>query len=292
MCGADVNYSIGDTAKPGSSPRVRSRPGLAGWHRTHPGIISACAEQTVVNFNEITNRWDHLRVCGADMGDYIGGDYAGGSSPRVRSRRRSMSHCPAMYTRGIISACAEQTGIRQRPLHSIGDHLRVCGADSARDMVAGVRDGSSPRVRSRPNCLVSSLSCSGIISACAEQTGNHRADGREGWDHLRVCGADDIIEQCLTAETGSSPRVRSRQVVRLHKEFKEGIISACAEQTPLAELHATVDGDHLRVCGADPHYGCCRTIARGSSPRVRSRRTRTHAEGRGPGIISACAEQT
>ena len=71
----------------GSSPRVRSRPvGCRHGERT---------------------RWDHLRVCGADLSCLVGDEVGDGSSPRVRSR-----HFPSRVARpawGIISACAEQT---------------------------------------------------------------------------------------------------------------------------------------------------------------------------------------
>ena len=71
----------------------------------------------------------------------------------------------------------------------------------------------------------------GITSACAEQTVMVRASLCVGWDHLRVCGADDTSGVEPLIIRGSPPRVRSRQGHVLPRGRGEGITSACAEQT-------------------------------------------------------------
>ena len=50
---------------------------------------------------------------------------------------------------------------------------------------------------------------------------------------------------------GSPPRVRSRRHDRGPVSGRSGITSACAEQTWMAFFWVLLDGDHLRVCGAD-----------------------------------------
>ena len=91
---------------------------------------------------------DHLRVCGADRGHIGVANENQGSSPRVRSRRVSIT--VDLLVIGIISACAEQTIVGMVWAKSGKDHLRVCGADpwSYQSWTTGRR----------------------IISACAEQT--------------------------------------------------------------------------------------------------------------------------
>ena len=168
MCGADSNTTQPYGAPDGSSPRVRSRPHMTLPLLARKGIISACAEQTPASMAWRSERRDHLRVCGADVGRVVPDDSEEGSSPRVRSRRPKRR--APMAGRGVISACAEQTArsYRFRPAprdhlrvcgaDSVGrccgpswtwDHLRVCGADIERQFGRIQNRGSSPRVRSR-----------------------------------------------------------------------------------------------------------------------------------------------
>ena len=76
---------------------------------------------------------------------------------------------------------------------SIGDHLRVCGADS--DVACHMQAvlGSPPRVRSRHASDAVLDGETGITSACAEQTCCSLRSGRGLGDHLRVCGADALV---------------------------------------------------------------------------------------------------
>ena len=269
VCGADFGTARGGGTHRGSSPRVRSRLSALQAGLPALGIISACAEQTLAANSLISAEKDHLRVCGADCALAVVVELPLGSSPRVRSR---LLH-DDIPTRigGIISACAEQTVQQATGACSAEDHLRVCGADVTEDVENHVFLGSSPRVRSRPPIETRCRLRLGIISACAEQTSLPPNGRRCGRDHLRVCGADTTDGLPLGTLTGSSPRVRSRQVGVLRFAVDGGIISACAEQT--AKLHHIRPRcwDHLRVCGADYGVASKGTTSMGSSPRVRSR---------------------
>ena len=128
-------------------------------------------------------------------------------------------------------------------------------------------------MRSRRSAQPATARIRGIISACAEQTNSFPHTSHSARDHLRVCGADDIVEASDSADKGSSPRVRSRRVRSAGRTDAERIISACAEQTALMASEMFSRRDHLRVCGAD------------------ARMTQRPQLG-GGGIISACAEQT
>ena len=213
-----------------------------------------------------------------------------GSPPRVRSRQRfgqveDTSH-------GITSACAEQTtGIRLMSI-SIGDHLRVCGADISMDLVYALVMGSPPRVRSRPVRRGRMGRPLGITSACAEQTAGRRRSGQPARDHLRVCGADIAALSPAEPQLGSPPRVRSRPDHASGHDDGRGITSACAEQTNHPAPSRSPSGDHLRVCGADMDDSVEVWALLGSPPRVRSRHHRVPKAPEGLGITSACAEQT
>ena len=168
----------------------------------------------------------------------------------------------------------------------------MCGADALDGLDDVVREGSSPRVRSR-HCVIAVASYAiGIISACAEQTVPQKPMAVPSRDHLRVCGADYAANGVPFCAMGSSPRVRSRPFMGDSQCAYGGIISACAEQTDLHALFGTSGRDHLRVCGADLIGLLKQKSKHGSSPRVRSRLRESLPSSHSTGIISACAEQT
>ena len=249
VCGADARARAASFLAAGSSPRVRSRRLRRCATCLFRGIISACAEQTLILSPATCWSWDHLRVCGADVRSITACRPYSGSSPRVRSRLYPGS--AATLRRGIISACAEQTGAC--PFVDVGleDHLRVCGADPLTLNGTGSPYGSSPRVRSRPYATLELLPQQGIISACAEQTRSSCATSGLNKDHLRVCGADPREAMMGMTSAGSSPRVRSRPSLFRCGRTARRIISACAEQTPTHGGTLRHPWDHLRVCGAD-----------------------------------------
>ena len=127
VCGADEAANDDAPFWAGSSPRVRSRRERVGRLVRHPGIISACAEQTTRTGVPLCNMRDHLRVCGADKVATLLESRDMGSSPRVRSR--PLQHHRLLPQRRIISACAEQTIHVLLSSQRGRDHLRVCGAD-------------------------------------------------------------------------------------------------------------------------------------------------------------------
>ena len=108
VCGADDRAGCGAEERTGSPPRVRSRHRHALLARPFAGITSACAEQTNGTSTEGLLSGDHLRVCGADMSMGLTVSMTAGSPPRVRSRPRLVNRYRG--SRGITSACAEQTG--------------------------------------------------------------------------------------------------------------------------------------------------------------------------------------
>ena len=270
VCGADAAIVNEHTFLPGSPPRVRSRPRCCRTVHPPGRITSACAEQTPGHSNLPREARDHLRVCGADYSHVRKTLDEYGSPPRVRSRPHDgVEHA---HAEGITSACAEQTLAQRCQNRSDWDHLRVCGADTYTSAWASAGAGSPPRVRSR-RCGMSCGTCRrGITSACAEQTRPRSNSLRTRKDHLRVCGADDAQEAKAKTEEGSPPRVRSRPMVAARDRRRQGITSACAEQTSGCGSSATVNGDHLRVCGADYRFAQSKQPPYGSPPRVRSRR--------------------
>ena len=188
MCGADVGTLREELGVWGSPPRVRSRLSGLTCNDGSSGITSACAEQTASPHSSAAGTQDHLRVCGADVLVALFKLLIMGSPPRVRSRRRvPLGFRP---TRGITSACAEQTAAAESASSAAEDHLRVCGADSLDANRGALMEGSPPRVRSRLRHLLFRMLFRGITSACAEQTTTRSFSTNTMTDHLRVCGAD------------------------------------------------------------------------------------------------------
>ena len=254
------------------------------------GITSACAEQTCVNSRHRHCWRDHLRVCRADTPSILLIDCRLGSPPRVRSRHGEF--LPRPQATGITSACAEQTCGMTIIRSIVGDHLRVCGADSVIAIDAMVVPGSPPRVRSRQRAKHYSIVRGGITSACAEQTAISAVSLGAARDHLRVCGADPGLPATPLTRSGSPPRVRSRPAGDRSGNCPAGITSACAEQTSDIDQALLKAKDHLRVCGADLRRAGPVFAGQGSPPRVRSRRTATSSRRTIQRITSACAEQT
>ena len=193
VCGADHRRSHARTCRWGSPPRVRSR--LQGEVAVvgDLGITSACAEQTRRSPWRADVPRDHLRVCGADSPGVRPCKSIWGSPPRVRSRLPVQARLRGET--GITSACAEQTSTATPRMSFRRDHLRVCGADPLLGDARACGEGSPPRVRSRLFVAPVLSAVAGITSACAEQTSSRARFLVDSWDHLRVCGADQVSRQ-------------------------------------------------------------------------------------------------
>ena len=107
VCGAVDHDASRRAAEQGSSPRVRSGFGDHTQQRERGGIISACAERSRSTRPRPAAAGDHLRVCGAVYPHWLIRRNQEGSSPRVRSGRRT--NAVEQSRDGIISACAERS---------------------------------------------------------------------------------------------------------------------------------------------------------------------------------------
>ena len=229
-------------------------------------------------------------MCGADGFSRSCLSSAAGSSPRVRGRL-STEEVPA-YIHGLIPACAGQTGDFSPRRYWLRAHPRVCGADCVSRVWLSVMGGSSPRVRGRPGHELSGCAICGLIPACAGQTGRGSTASSSAAAHPRVCGADHCSTRSRSTLKGSSPRVRGRREYAFINPWFEGLIPACAGQTP-AEIASNVGlRAHPRVCGADPPASTRTWVRRGSSPRVRGRPHHGGVKAGARRLIPACAGQT
>ena len=152
----------------GSSPRVRGTLGRRAQRRRIRGIIPACAGNTLRAGVLRAHLRDHPRVCGEHPMGLRQLRRTEGSSPRVRGTlaRRLLQQA----LRGIIPACAGNTGAMPPSASSARDHPRVCGEHMTGFAQGLNTGGSSPRVRGTPSSRRRRSPPPGIIPACAGNT--------------------------------------------------------------------------------------------------------------------------
>ncbi len=237
-------------------------------HRRHR-IIPAHAGQTVRARQIVGHVTDHPRACGANPETIRGRRRPGGSSPRMRGKRRASS---APTPRGrIIPAHAGQTESAEARLSWNTDHPRACGANEGGVRSSIALSGSSPRMRGKPSISQRIYSRNRIIPAHAGQTASSTFCEVPSSDHPRACGANllELILDFIAA--GSSPRMRGKHIFRAVAVNQRRIIPAHAGQTIPLLLNCVVHADHPRACGANSRSGNPHRYAAGSSPRMRGK---------------------
>ena len=169
MCGEHLLATGYQLPPLGSSPRVRGTHMLQCRDGRLRGIIPACAGNTSRPNAEPESWRDHPRVCGEHDTRGIRRLHNSGSSPRVRGTRCAPSK--PVHLTGIIPACAGNTLPGAGRVQPHRDHPRVCGEHPWRGLSRFLVLGSSPRVRGTLCAAMISSCITGIIPACAGNTG-------------------------------------------------------------------------------------------------------------------------
>ena len=289
-CGAHSGVVRRSDSQKGSSPRMRGSP--SSWRNISPspGIIPAHAGLTSSGCTAYRASRDHPRACGAHDTDTITNRPLQGSSPRMRSSRRT----DILIARdlGIIPAHAELTPGDGADEGSRGDHPRACGAHLVGCMACPLSMGSSPRMRGSPFGSSVGSAVGGIIPAHAGLTAVCCFLLFSCRDHPRACGAHPVSPFRCAPRPGSSPRMRGshRRLDRIL--IVSGIIPAHAGLTHTATTASSNARDHPRACGA--HCSPLYTMehGRGSSPRMRGSHSTIFTVPAPPGIIPAHAGLT
>ncbi|KFI48483.1 hypothetical protein BBOU_0612 [Bifidobacterium boum] len=132
-----------------------------------------------------------------------------GSSPHARGTHNKLIHNPIL--KGIIPACAGNTGQLDAGERVEWDHPRMRGEhESARMPVASVV-GSSPHARGTRKCRWDVAVHVGIIPACAGNTISFVTASDTLRDHPRMRGEHAIYGKVLKGGEGSSPHARGTQ---------------------------------------------------------------------------------
>ncbi len=289
-CGANRPSAGRGWRRAGSSPRVRGKLGFL-VDGDFPGrIIPARAGQTSRCTLTVASRPDHPRACGANLSTSSNSNSSAGSSPRVRGKRPRARD--RVDRRRIIPARAGQTQDQQGTMTDSPDHPRACGANPDFRAAAERETGSSPRVRGKRSRSTRHCRCSWIIPARAGQTQETSGKNTGDADHPRACGANESSLSRLSSTSGSSPRVRGKQLYETAKSQKRRIIPARAGQTGSSRPPWSAPSDHPRACGANKGSQDGFAQLFGSSPRVRGKRTAKTGQHATKRIIPARAGQT
>ena len=152
--------------------------------------------------------------------------------------------------------------------------------------------GSSPRVRGKLISSSENLREGGLIPACAGKTNSSIASTGTRKAHPRVCGENRGVHRFKTLVDGSSPRVRGKRNECTGHPVVQGLIPACAGKTGRGSRRVVSGRAHPRVCGENVQSMGPHASVRGSSPRVRGKRTRQSAESPRARLIPACAGKT
>ena len=294
----------------GSSPRVRGKRGHPPGHRVGAGLIPARAGKTGTVKGARTVNEAHPRACG-ENGLSLGLGFRGsGSSPRVRENRSAVHDPPAVpgsspRVRGkrpgpqavgvgprLIPACAGKTRSASAAARAARAHPRVCGENDMTRRHARVCDGSSPRVRGKRARGRGITRRRRLIPACAGKTPGRPCTRPCGWAHPRVCGENNADNTITFPRAGSSPRVRGKPPVVRESRDLGGLIPACAGKTSSNGTAGPVGPAHPRVCGENGNRSRGRYPGKGSSPRVRGKRTAAAHHGAAHRLIPACAGKT
>ena len=173
------------------------------------------------------------------------------------------------HVHGIIPAYAGNT--RLRPLIRVfpWDHPRVCGEHVRGPSHLGHVVGSSPRMRGTPGADGDAPLEHGIIPAYAGNTKGDVEIFNAVRDHPRVCGEHWSDGWLSILHKGSSPRMRGTPASAAVRFLVNGIIPAYAGNTVVEPVSRYALRDHPRVCGEHRHASDRRSMATGSSPRMR-----------------------
>ena len=186
VCGENFCGCSAPDADWGSSPRVRGKLRGSGCGRPRPGLIPACAGKTPRRPLRPRRSRAHPRVCGENAPSLDALTVNAGSSPRVRGKHPGLQSSDPV--RRLIPARAGKTARASRSPPSPVAHPRVCGENAQARGGVTMLDGSSPRVRGKPETRSYPPSTPRLIPARAGKTARSDVRATSARAHPRACG--------------------------------------------------------------------------------------------------------
>ena len=158
-CGENAGEHFASVLVSGSSPRMRGKHTVIRDNNVSRGLIPAHAGKTRPSSRAQPEHWAHPRACGENWLFPLGLNTPTGSSPRMRGKQTipglKVTHeglIPGLKEthEGLIPAHAGKTADSPPRPRSRPAHPRACGENFIQGMVKGLVQGSSPRMRGKP----------------------------------------------------------------------------------------------------------------------------------------------
>ena len=166
VCGENGEHCAYPVEHPGSSPRVRGKLLESEGEGYDGRLIPARAGKTQLLSSHYVKVSAHPRACGENEYD----------------------QCTSAKDVWLIPARAGKTSRPQCRLWLTSAHPRACGENSAPDMQEEPGNGSSPRVRGKPERAALGTGLNRLIPARAGKTGANSLGRGGGSAHPRACG--------------------------------------------------------------------------------------------------------
>ena len=172
------------------------------------GLIPAYAGKTLPSLVRKQSAWAHPRVCGENTLFHVETATHPGSSPRMRGKLRT--EFALEDGGGLIPAYAGKTRLPWCRSTSRRAHPRVCGENCHIPYCHLFLQGSSPRMRGKPQGSSRLTPFQGLIPAYAGKTTSIHAYSSRVRAHPRVCGENFEHVGETVPFVGSSPRMRGK----------------------------------------------------------------------------------
>ena len=193
----------------GSPPHARGRPERDHRPLGVVRITPACAGKTVRTASLSLDLSDHPRMRGEDALRRHNDMSNQGSPPHARGRRRGPTSGAARW--GITPACAGKTRRPRSERGHLPDHPRMRGEDVWLVGWWFFFGGSPPHARGRRVARPPHPRPARITPACAGKTLVGSGAWGITWDHPRMRGEDDPMDNSSAQQTGSPPHARGRR---------------------------------------------------------------------------------
>ncbi len=173
--------------------------------------------------------------------------FRSGSSPLARGIQYFLMILRAVPR--IIPACAGNTLFCRNHLTFQKDHPRLRGEYQKEKIAKAAKVGSSPLARGILSFWVYTISCAGIIPACAGNTHIFCCGTEISRDHPRLRGEYPESTAAVYVSSGSSPLARGIQRSPKGMGIGHRIIPACAGNTKSKSRYLEECKDHPRLRG-------------------------------------------
>ena len=170
--------------------------------------IPAYAGKTMLALVTAIGGAEHPRVCGENT---AGSDFTGvqgGTSPRMRGKRKAMK--TLVRNSRNIPAYAGKTLVvgNRKAVHR--EHPRVCGENGIQQILNVTIMGTSPRMRGKRYRKSGLTTLMRNIPAYAGKTNPAIPQSYTPTEHPRVCGENSTRVLTFSPVCGTSPRMRGK----------------------------------------------------------------------------------